>query len=103
MCQYNNCLVFSVAPYNVTITGDNLYNETEDLELTCLSEGGPELVYIWSFSGNIIVNATDSTLVIEDVGTADGGDYTCNVTNNAGYQSDNITVYSKSLLLYVYN
>ena len=83
--------------------GDNLYNQSEDLELTCLSEGGPELVYIWSFSGYIIDNATDSTLVIEDVSTTDGGDYACNVTNNAGTDDYAVTVYSKSLLLYVYN
>ena len=83
--------------------GDNLYNQGEQLQLNCMSEGGPALEYTWFLSGETIDNATidngNGTLVIDDVSTTDGGDYTCNVTNNAGYQSNNITVYSKSLLL----
>ena len=94
----------SVAPYDVIITGDNLYNQGEQLQLNCMSEGGPALEYTWLLSGEKIDNATidngNGTLVIEDVSTTDGGDYTCNVTNNAGYQSNNITIYSKSLLPY---
>ena len=82
------------------ITGYNFYNHGEELQLNCSSQGGPVLEYIWLHSGHMIDNATASTLVIDDVSTTDRGDYTCNVTNNAGYQSNNITVYSKSLLLY---
>ena len=84
----------------MVITGDNLYNRREKLQLNCSSQGGPVLEYTWLHSGRIIDNATASTLVIDDVSTTDGGDYTCNVTNNAGYQSNKITVYSKLLLLY---
>ena len=87
----------SVAPYNVTITGDNLYNQGEQLQLNCLSEGGPVLEYTWLLSGGIIPNANTSTLTINTVATADGGNYTCNVTNIAGYASNTTTVYSKSL------
>ena len=82
------------------ITGYNFYNHGEEIQLNCSSQGGPVLEYIWLHSGHIIDNATASTLVIDDVSTTDRGDYTCNVTNKAGYQSNNITVYSKSLLLY---
>jgi len=63
--------------------------------LNCLSEGGPELEYTWLFSGSVIPNANTSTLVINNVNTTRGGDYTCNVTNDAGFDSDMITVYSK--------
>ena len=94
---------YVVAPYNVVITGDNLYNHGEELQLNCSSQGGPVLEYTWLLSGHIIDNVIASTLVIDDVSTTDGGDYTCNVTNNAGYQNNNITVYSKLLpLIYVY-
>ena len=93
---------YVVAPYDVVIMGDNLYNHREELQLNCSSQGGPVLEYIWLHSGHIIDNATASTLVIDDVSTTDGGDYTCNVTNNAGYQSNNITVYSKSLPISIY-
>ena len=77
--------------------GDNLYNHGEELQLNCSSQGGPVFEYTWLHSGYIIDNATASTLIIDDVSTTDGGDYTCNVTNNAGYQNNNITVYSKLL------
>ena len=75
--------------------GDNLYNQGEQLQLNCSSEGGPVLEYTWIFSGNTIPNANTSTLTINNVNTTHAGDYTCNVTNNAGYQSNTITVYSK--------
>ena len=79
------------------ITGDNLYNQREQLQLNCSSEGGPLLEYTWMFSGNIIPNANTDTLIIDNVNTTHAGDYSCNVTNDAGTDSDIITVYSKSL------
>ena len=78
--------------------GDNLYDQGEQLQLNCLSEGGPVLEYTWLFSGNTIPNANTSTLTINNVNTTNGGNYTCNVTNDAGTDSNTITVYSKSLL-----
>ena len=87
----------TVAPYNVVVMGDNLYNQGEQLQLNCLSEGGPVLEYTWIFSGNIIPNANTDTLTINNVSTTDGGNYTCNVTNNAGNANNIVTVYSNSL------
>ena len=69
------------------------YSQGEELQLSCLSEGGPELEYTWLFSGNVIANT--STLTIDNVNTSHGGEYTCNVTNDAGYDSDTVTVYSE--------
>ena len=80
------------------VTEDNLYNQGEQLQLNCSSEGGPVLEYTWLLSGDMIPNANTSTLIIDNVNTTHAGDYTCNVTNNAGTDSNNITVYSKSLL-----
>ena len=88
----------TVAPYNVVIMGDNLYNQGEQLQLNCLSEGGPVLEYSWIFSGIKISKANTGTIIINNVNTTHAGDYTCNVTNNAGIDSNTITVYSKSLL-----
>ena len=85
----------TVAPYNVFIMGDNLYSQGEQLQLNCLSEGGPVLEYTWLFSGDIIPNANTSTLIINNVNTTHAGDYTCNVTNDAGYQNNTVAVYSK--------
>jgi len=82
-----------VAPYNVVTTGNNMYPQEEQLMLTCSSEGGPQLEYSWLFEGSVI--ATSSILMIENVNATHGGEYTCNVTNRAGYNSSTITVYSK--------
>ena len=86
----------SVAPYNVVIVGDNLYNQGEQLQLNCSSEGGPVLEYTWIISGNRIPNANTTTLIINSVTTTDGGNYTCNVISIAGNASNTTTVYSKS-------
>ena len=100
-----NCMVIhglcfstysSVAPYNVVVMGNNSYNQGEQLQLNCSSEGGLVLEYTWFLSGGMIPNANTSTLTIDNVNTTHAGDYTCNVTNIAGNDSDTITVYSKS-------
>jgi len=84
---------FLVAPYNVVATGNNMYHQQEQLELNCSSEGGPQLEYSWTFLGNEIANT--STLIIDNVNATHGGEYTCNVTNSAGFNSSTITVYSE--------
>ena len=82
-----------VAPYNVSITGSIVYSQGGQLVLNCRSDGGPQLDYFWQFSSNQIANT--STLTIDNVTASNGGDYTCNVTNDAGYDNNTITVYSK--------
>ena len=74
-------------------TGNDMYSQGDQLMLNCLSDGGPELEYGWLFAGNVIANTP--TVTINNVNNSNGGDYTCNVTNVAGYKSDTITVYSK--------
>ena len=91
-------LCSTVAPYNVVIMGDSLYNQGEQLQLSCSSEGGPTLKYSWIFLGDIITNANMNTLTIDNVIATHAGNYTCNVTNDAGYHNNTITVYGKSQL-----
>ena len=78
--------------------GDNTYSQGQQLQLNCSSEGGPLLEYTWLFSDVIIPNENTSTLTIDDVTTTNGGNYTCNVTNDAGVDYDTITVYSELLV-----
>ena len=87
---------YVVAPYNVSIIGNNIYAQGEQLMLYCLSEGGPELEYSWVFEGNNIANTPN--LAINNVNATNEGDYTCNVTNDAGYEIDTIIVYSEFVL-----
>ena len=62
-------MCFTVAPYNVVVMGENLYNQGEQLQLNCSSEGGPVLEYTWLLSGDTIPNANTSTLTIDSVTT----------------------------------
>jgi len=76
--------------------GDNMYDNGDDLELNCSSEGGPGLEYSWSrimndFSMDTITNT--NTLMINGVTTVDGGNYTCTVNNSAGASTYTVTVY----------
>ena len=87
-------MIYSVAPYNVAITGDRTYSQGEQLELNCSSEGGPELEYTWTFSVDGTI-ANTSMLTIPNVTTSNGGEYTCSVSNDAGPNMETITVYSK--------
>ena len=77
-----------------------MYLQGEQLVLNCLSEGGPELQYRWTFSGSEI--STNQTLTIDNVNPSNGGDYICIATNDAGYDSDTITVYSEFVCMNVW-
>ena len=77
--------------------GDNTYSEGEQLELSCSSEGGPELEYTWLYLGSIIDDANTSMLIIANLTTSNGGNYTCVISNNAGSDSATVTIYSEFL------
>ena len=86
---------YIVAPYNVVVFGDNLYSQGDQLQLNCSSKGGPQLEYTWTFSESMITNANSNILTIDNITTSNGGNYTCNVTNNAGSDNNTITIYGK--------
>ena len=91
-----------VAPYNVVIMGDNTYDNGDQLELNCSSEGRPDLEYSWNRTNTFSATTTTntSTLTISDLATVDGGEYTCTVNNDAGSSSTTVTVYSKLKILH---
>ena len=95
VCTYIPHVLSSlVAPYNVSITGNNMYPQGEQIVLNCYSQGGPQLQYNWIFLGKEIANTQ-----ILIVNVSDGGNYTCNVTNSAGYESYTITIYSEFAII----
>ena len=86
-------ILILVAPYDVDTKGNISYSQGDQLALNCTSEGGPQLEYSWVHLGDVISNV--STLIIDNMDTTHGGEYICNVANDAGNDSKNITVYSK--------
>ena len=91
------CSLYTVAPYDVNITGNNTYPHGSQLQLHCSSEGGPRLEYSWSRANTLSNDTTTNTnnLTISNVTTLDGGNYTCTVTNDAGSSSNTVTVYGE--------
>jgi hypothetical protein len=51
------------------------------------ASGGLPLLYQWKFNGQDILNATNSTLVLTNVSSANAGDYTVQVSNAGGNQT----------------
>ena len=74
------------------IAGTRRYPYGSDIELTCMSEGAPDLDYSWMFMNTTVDN--DAMLNRGSAEVSDGGDYTCLVTNVAGDASNTTTVYS---------
>ena len=54
--------------------GDNAYYPGELLQLSCSSEGEPELQYSGSFSGDMIDNANNNMLTISNPATSNERD-----------------------------
>ena len=79
----------------MNIRGDHSYNHGDQLVLNCSSEGSPNLEYTWLSPGNVTISTNTSTLIIYNITGSDGGEYTCNVTNNFGTDSNTITVHSE--------
>lgn len=82
------------------ITGMRRYPYGSDIKLLCTSEGGPQLEYNWIFLDSAIDN--DAILNISNVDISHGGEYTCNVTNDAGSDSNMTTVYSELIIATMY-
>ena len=70
---------------------DMVFSRGENVSFTCTSMGGPNNVYSWAKSGEIIAN--DSILTLTDIDAASGGDYTCTVSNLAGNDLATTTLY----------
>ena len=86
---------FSVAPGGVTITAspsDEIFLGGK-VNFTCDHFGGPNNSYHWLKDGERLSNENSTSLVLTNVTAADGGIYTCVVTNPAGNASRHIPLY----------
>ena len=72
-----------------------MYEEGEELELSCTNSGGPENKYQWLRNDQLLEDETSRTLSrIIMHAEIDGGVYTCNVSNPAGSNSSIIDVWT---------
>ena len=64
--------------------------------LTCEASGGPGNAFIWTKFLEYEVVANSSVFNISVITAFDGGVYSCNVSNAAGYEEANVTINGKS-------
>ena len=91
-----NVFAFSdVSPEgNVLIFGDVITSFGSAVNLTCLSDSGPNNTYEWTNGqGESVSNS--SQLQLSSITGSDAGDYTCTVTNAAGSGNETATVTGK--------
>ena len=77
----------SVEPTSVVLT------RFDNRTFTCTSQGGPNNTYQWQKDGVDLANQTSPLLDVTDVNATDGGVYTCVVTNAAGNESFDSSLY----------
>ena len=85
-------LLVDVTPSNILSRGDNV-------TLTCSARGGPDNVFQWQKNGIDLPGENHTTLQLTDIDATDGGEYTCVVSNAAGSDSTNVTLYIRPYIV----
>ena len=79
---------------NLTTQSINrFYNEGTTATLVCTSFGGPNNTYQWQGNGTNLGGQNSDTLALPNVSASTGGIYTCIVSNIAGSDSINTSVF----------
>ena len=85
-------LLVEVTPSNILSRGDNV-------TLTCSARGGPDNMFQWQKNGADLSGENQTTLQLTDIDATDGGEYTCVVSNAAGNDSTNVTLYIRPYIV----
>ena len=82
-----------VSPGNVSIAGSTIVTRGDDVSFLCSSSGGPGNSYQWLMNDALLPDENGALLVLLQVNSTHGGDYTCKVTNAAGTTISTLTLY----------
>ena len=69
------------------------------ITFTCSSLGGPNNTYQWQKDTSDLLNETSSLLTVSNVSATDGGTYSCLVSNAAGNETVNSTLYIEPYII----
>ena len=96
--DYNFCCM-AVSPVgSVSITPrNNVFEQGTNATLTCNNQGGPDNVIVWKVDEDILP-FTNSHQISVLVNESTGGNYTCNVSNAAGFETDSTMFYTHPLI-----
>ena len=87
----NNTVVVKPATETLSVNGSATF--------TCMALGGPSNVFQWSLNGVDLPGENGTMLSITGVDAADGGNYTCTVSNAAGVDGDMGTLFGECFIL----
>ena len=71
----------------------NIVSNGSNVAFLCSSSGGPGNTFQWLKENILLFDEDSSMLLIEQVNSTAGGNYTCQVTNIAGTSSFTVTLY----------
>ena len=77
----------------IDVTPSNILSRGDNVTLTCSARSGPDNVFQWQKNGADLPGENQTTLQLTDIDAADGGEYTCVVSNAAGSDNINKTLY----------
>ena len=66
---------------------------------TCSAQGGPDNTYQWQNDGEDLMNETDANLIVSNISSMNGGNYTCVVSNAAGNDSATAVLYVEPIIV----
>ena len=81
-----------VAPYNAMISNVTMNNIAV---YTCYADGDPGNSYQWIRLRDDYVVSMTQELILDNTDPLDGGEYQCNITNNAGNDTAMTTLNGK--------
>ena len=93
VCIHSLLCLSAVSPQgSVSITSMGSMTLGSDLTLLCNASGGPGNTFQWSHEGDVLMDATNDTLVFSGIVGTDQGVYTCEVNNSAGVGNATFTL-----------
>ena len=83
----------------IGVTPSNILSRGDNVTLTCSARGGPDNMFQWQKNGADLPGENQTTLQLTDIDATDGGEYTCVVSNAAGNDSTNVTLYIRPYIV----
>ena len=85
--------LFSVSPLGSVVTDPVINARIGDtVVLNCGAKGGPNNQFTWTYLPSNEVITTEQAVEIKNMTELNGGDYVCNVSNEAGFEESTTTI-----------
>ena len=93
------CMFIVGANVDLTIVPSTILTFGDNVTLTCSARGGPDNVFQWQKNGADLPGENQTTLQLTLVSAADGGEYTCVVSNTTSSDNTTVTLYIRPYII----